>query len=90
MITTQKVVAVLRKAGLTISKFGGTITRGYRTQLMGDFVRVEYTDGSYGNDTPEQWGAALEKARAALLAAGLTVQTFPSRAEYHDGWLEVS
>lgn len=97
MATTQKVVAVLRKAGGEISKYHrsgmirgwGESTRGYEVRRYGDGpVRVTHTEGSTGRrtETPERRDAALSKAAEALRAAGLDVAE--AGTEF-TRWLEV-
>lgn len=83
MATTQKVVAVLRKAGLPIAKYEashmirgwGDWTPGYQVRKYGDAIRVNH-------DKP----SALQKAHDALRAAGLTI--IETGTEFAR-WLEV-
>lgn len=84
MATTQKVVAVLRKAGLPIAKYEasrtirgwGEWTPGCRVRKVGNVIRVDLARAAHES-----------VARDALRAAGLTVD---ERGTVYAKWLEVT
>jgi len=77
-VTTQKVSAVLKKAGLTVSNQSSRFSSGYNVRgIYADysFIEIDYTNGSRhttGSYTANQI-EKLTSAASVLLEAGITV-----------------
>jgi hypothetical protein len=84
MITTQKVVAILRKAGCQFSKYEasgmvrgwGSSSEGYEVRKWGEGrIRIDYRHGSYARNTSEEvTKQRLVKVAEILSAVGLDVR----------------
>lgn len=92
MITTQKVIGVLRKAGAPISTYArsgsirgwGTSSRGYRVHKRTEYIHVRFDSGTYNANEDDT--KMIAKAATILRAAGLLVE---ERTTDYSKWLEV-